>query len=660
MVSLSNAVICALIATLFWYLIGYALARHLLPRVLALGAAPVIGWSAHSAMMLPICLLFGFSSLAVTTIGSVCILVAGFSFLRSGAASETNSTLTIPLWAFAAAGVVALIPAVTLLPKSSGDAVWLADAAFDHAKVAIIDAITRLGLPPVNPVFAEAGQPAHLAYYYLWHFSAAEIALITSMSGWEADIGLTWFTAAASLSLMMGLAVWLSKRTSAAGLVVVLAAAGSLWLTLSWAFHAQSLAPVLLPSIGMAGWLFQVTWAPQHLMAASCVVTAILFVARYALQTSLALVLILALLIAAGFASSAFVGGITFALAALLAAPFLWIDSNSQQRLRFVGGLTIAAFLVVCLIAPFMRDQLAAIQARGGGSPVILAPYRVFDGFVPVRLRRVLDFPGYWLVVLPIELPATFVAGTIAAIAALRSVLPQPEKLTIAVFTSLAGVSLGVSWLLVSTMGENNDLGLRAIIPAEIVLIVLTAATVAGWPSLRHRAVISATALIGLAISLPDFIQTVDDNIISPRRPPDANVFAQAPEMWAATRRYASPRARVANNPLYLQDLTPWPVNISWALLANRSSCFAGREMAIAFAPLSAERRSQVDATFLRVFDGEGTAHDVHELATQYGCDVAVIVPQDKAWSSDPFAGAPDYRLAEASEARWRIYVRRP
>ena len=43
----------------------------------------------------------------------------------------------------------------------------------------------------------------------------------------------------------------------------------------------------------------------------------------------------------------------------------------------------------------------------------------------------------------------------------------------------------------------------------------------------------------------------------------------------------------IANNPLFLKDLTPWPVNISWALLANRSSCFAGREMAIAFAPLS-------------------------------------------------------------------------
>jgi len=150
-------------------------------------------------------------------------------------------------------------PRPTLLPKTSGDAVWLADATFDHAKSAIIDAMTRLGLPPVNPVFGEAGTAGHLAYYYLWHFSAAEIALLTSSRGWEADTGLTWFTAFASLNLMMGLAVWLSKRTSAAIWVVALAAAGSLWLTLNWIFNAKSLAPVLLPPIGMAGWLFQAT-----------------------------------------------------------------------------------------------------------------------------------------------------------------------------------------------------------------------------------------------------------------------------------------------------------------------------------------------------------------------------------------------------------------
>src|SRR6185312_9537364 len=106
---------------------------------------------------------------------------------------------------------------------------------------------------------------------------------------------------------------------------------------------------------------------PQHLMAASCVVTAMLFATRYALQQTLALVVTIALLIVAGFESSAFVGGITFALAGLIAAP-----------MQFVGGLAIAALLVAGLVAPFARDQLAAVHARGGTTPIMVTLYSVF------------------------------------------------------------------------------------------------------------------------------------------------------------------------------------------------------------------------------------------------------------------------------------------
>jgi hypothetical protein len=657
--SIGNSVVCGVIAISFWGLIGYAIARRLVPGVLALTTAPVIGWSVHSAVMLPIVTAFGFSPLLVIGAGSVGIIVAGFSLLLPSVASEAKPAPTIPVWAFAAAGSLAVLPAATLLPKSSGNAVWLAEPIFDHAKVALIDAMTRLGMPPVNPVYAEPGVPARLAYYYLWHFSAAEIALITSTSGWEADIGLTWFTAIASLVLMMGFAVWLSRRLAAASWVVALASAGSLWVTLSWIFQGDGPAPLLLRSIGMAGWLFQATWVPQHLMAASCVVTAMALATRYVLQPSLQLGVIIAFLVAAGFASSAFVGGVTICFAALLAAPLLLRELNKHLELRVLGGLAIAILLVIALISPLVRDQFAAVHARGAGSPIVVTPYRVFDGLFPDWLRRVLDIPGYWLLILPIELPATFIAGTIAVMAVLRGAPPGPEKLTVAVFACLAGAGLGISWLLASTLGANNDLGLRAIIPSEIVLIAIAAAGAAGWRT-RVRAVIAAAAAAGVALSVPDFVLTIHDNIVATKEPPDADVFARTPELWAAVRRYSAPDARIANNPLFLEDLTPWPVNISWALLANRSSCFAGREMAIAFAPLSPDRRTEIEQIFQRIFAGEGTPSDVHELATHFGCDVVVIVPQDKAWERDPIATSVDYRLAEAYDGHWRIYVRRP
>ena len=140
-------------------------------------------------------------------------------------------------------------------------------------------------------------------------------------------------------------------------------------------------------------------------------------------------------------------------------------------------------------------------------------------------------------------------------------------------------------------------------------------------------------------------------------QPPDGEVFAQSPELWAAVRRYTAPAARVANNPLFLQDLTPWPVNISWALLADRTSALPVANWHSRLRRCRRTPRSDQRAIH-SCLRWEGTADDVHDMATKYRCDVVVIVPQDKAWDDDPFTASPDYHLAETRDGRWRIYVR--
>jgi hypothetical protein len=493
-----------------------------------------------------------------------------------------------------------------------------------------------------------------LSYYYLWHFSAAEVASTLGAGGWEADIGLTWFSAFASLALMMGLAVALGRRSWAAIWVAVLAAAGSLWTTLDWAVGTADLVPFLWAPVGMAGWLFQATWVPQHLMAASCSVTAMLLATRYVQRQSLALALTLALVVAAGFESSTFVGGIAFALAGIVAAPVLFAAASPARRLRVSAGLTIAALLAVCLIMPTALDQLAAVRARDEGSLIVVAHYTVFGELFPYWLRRLMDIPGYWLVILPIELPATYFAGMVGLSVALRRSPQQVEKLAVAALACLAGTGLVISWLLASTFSGNNDLGLRAIIPAEMVLIVSAATVLTMVPG---HVWTTATALVGLVLSLPDTAKMIRSGVVG-RPKPDSIVFAQTPELWTAVRQYATPSARVANNPLFLKNLTPWPVNLSWALLANRSSCFAGIELAIPFVPLPPKHREKIEEQFVRVFAGQGTAEDVNSMAREYGCEVVVVVPQDGAWTRDPFASSPQYRLAESRDGRWRIYVR--
>jgi len=654
MASPVSAVLCAALAAAVWSLLGYALARHLLPRVLALGAAPVIGWVTFSAATLPLFILIGFSPITVAGVGMICAVIGGASLLTLPATGDVSPAPAAPVWAYIAAGMVALGPTAAILPKFSTAGVHLADPIFDHSKIAIIDAMMRQGLPPVDPVFGGFGPAGRLAYYYLWHFSAAELALPLGASGWDADIGLTWFTAFASLALMMGLAVWLSKRSGAAILVVVLAAGASLHAVLAWIFGSYDLEPYLASLTGFAGWLFQAAWAPQHLMSASCVVAAMLLIVQYARRPSLALLAALILIVAAGFESSTYVGGVTFAIAALVSAPILLAAVESGRRMRFAIGLVVVAVLAAVLAAPFIRDQLATVAARGGGPPIIIHHFEVVGEMFPPLVRRALDLPAYWFLLLPIEFPATYIAGLIALAALLRGATRGAEKTATAMLAALAAVGLCVSWLLFSTLGDNSDLSLRAVLPAAMILIVATAA---GMMLAPYRAAIVAAALGGLILSLPDTASMIRGNIDG-TPVPDGEVFAQTPDLWAAVRRYASPTARVANNPLYLQDLTPWPANMSWALLANRSSCFAGRELVLALAPLPPERREAINAQFIRVFGGQGNAEDVNDMAGRYGCDVVVVVPQDGAWTNDPFASNVNYRLAESHDGRWRIYVK--
>jgi hypothetical protein len=121
-------------------------------------------------------------------------------------------------------------------------------------------------------------------------------------------------------------------------------------------------------------------------------------------------------------------------------------------------------------------------------------------------------------------------------------------------------------------------------------------------------------------------------------------------------RRHTPRDERVADNPLFLRDAVIWPVNISWALFADRRSCFAGWELARAYVALPTARLKALEDQFERVFAGDGTPDDVSALALRYNCRTIVVTPEDGAWTRDGFAGNPHYALAEEEPGKWRIY----
>jgi len=651
MPSISTILLCILFELLLSISVGQPFARLLVQRQ-SIALAPIIGWAVFNILALLILSWAGFSR---TTVALLC--AAGFLGGLAGslswrpAATRDQSGADVSVWAYTAAGFLALVPTLAVWPKLRGG-VLLAEPMFDHSKIAIIDDIVRLGLPPGNPFFGGADITPGLPYYYLWHFSGAILGVLLGASGWEADIALTWFIAFASLTLMMGLAVRLDGGRLAAPLVVVLSFAGSLYPVLEFAFTPEALYRVLSWSPWPQGWSFQASWAPQHLASASCVVAAVLIMASSASPRSWLLVPLLGVVVAAGFESSFWVGGIIFAVSAIPIGLFLLLTVSSAENrfyLLLKGGA--ALILTVAISFPFLREEYAVTAARSLGFPIVFRPFEVLSEFVPAKIRNMLDLPAYWIVLLGIQLPAIYFAGIAAMVGATRhTTLPQ-RRLVVALAV-LAGASLAVPWLFASTIA-NNDLAWRGVLPGVLLLTVFAAAGLSRW--LTRARILAITAIIGWALGVPGGWLIAKENAVGLSAPTSA-ILAETPALWAAVRGHSAPEERVANNPLFLADAVRWPVNISWALLADRRSCYPSWNLARAFVPLPRTEIDRINALFERVFAGDGTPQDILDLADRYNCHVIVVTASDGAWRRDPFAASSRYRLVEQQAGKWRIY----
>ena len=655
MPSAIHVFLCAAGALGFWGLTGFVIGRRLLPTPLVVPLAPALGWAFHNALALPLFRLIGFTPWTVT-VGSLVILAAACLCLRLPASGEEcEGEIRVPLWAYGLAALLAAVPVLALFPKFSGDAVVLAGPIFDHSKVAIINEMTRLGLPPGNPFFGEAGHDVPLAYYYLWHFGAAELSLVFGVSGWEADIASSAVTDFSSLALMMGFATWIGGRRAAGVWVVPLAFAASLHPVLEAVFGTETFYTIFLPPSGFAGWLFQTTWAPQHIASTSCVLLSSFLVVRLAQRPSLPTLIVLALTTVAGYESSTWVGGIVFAAASLVLAIILLAHLPASARMRFVAYAIAAAILAAALAYPFLHDQFLNAAGRGVGNPIAFSPYAVFNIGVPDSLRRILDIPGYWLALLMIEFPAIYIPGVISLVSSVRAkFISGPELLATRAFAGLALTSLLIAGNFIVTFSNNNDLGWRAVLPAVFILTIFAATGLSRWLS-APAPFAAAGALILLLLALPKSFQLAAEYL---HGDPDelGRAFAATPAMWEAVRRHTGPAERIANNPGFMEDMTPWAVNISWALFSNRRSCFAGQDLARPYTSLPRAQVDEIDVQFRRLFDGEGRAGDVRELAKRYECSVAVLTSQDGAWEHDPFAGSGYYKLVDEKAGEWKIY----
>lgn len=632
---------CALVALAFWTALGLPLARRLLSPTLALPFAPVLGWAVHGVVALAAFHVLPFHA---AWVGGFALAMLAVAWAFASRAPKTS--LRVPTWAWVAALLLAALCAVAVLPKIGLHGVRLADPIFDHAKVSMIDEMSRLGVPPGNPYIADDGTSGRLAYYVLLHFGAASLAVVLGVGGWEADVAITFFAAFASLAAMMGLATHLARRASAAGWVVLLASTSSARVLLIGLFGGEALDRWLRPPGGFEGWFFQAAWTPQHLISTACVLLFLKLLDDLLSGPTWPRAIVLAIVVAAAFESSIWVGGPVLTLVASAVVVFRWRDVPADARSRIAAMLMVAAGFAIVLAWPVLGDLWAVASARGAGSPIALRPFPVLGEAVPGP-RRALDLLAYWVLLLPIQLTATYLLGLPRALRALG----RRDVLAIATVVALA-----CAGLLASTLADNNDLAWRSLLLASSLLIVFAATAMPDLLAHRRRW-IAALALVVLAAGLPETAIEIDRRVTGRERTEDG-AFARAPAVWRAVRAHTPPRERVASNPLALAGMTPWPVNIGWSLLADRRSCYAAWELDQVFTAVPHPRLREIDARFHRVFAGEARPGDVDALAAEHDCATAVITPEDGAWRRDPFRDSASWRAVEDG-ADVRIYRRR-
>jgi hypothetical protein len=656
-------VLAALGTGLVFTLVGAGLTRWLRPGWASGGGLePALGWAVFTALALPAQMLLGLTRLS--TAGLLIVATAAAVVVLARRPRGLPILPRLPWWAFGLAALIAAVPLAGLTPRHVGDGVIIGFASADHVKVAMIDEMTRLGLPAGNPFFGLHGARGTLSYYYLWHFGAAQLSSLTGVSGWEADAALTGFTAYASMLLMMGLTGWIGARFAPFAAVTTPWSRGVAITAVGLLSVAGNLTPVLALILGKARlgrtfaqyrdletWITQASWVPQHLASAGCVVMASLFLLERLETPRLGRTLVVGVLAAAAFGSSAWVGGVTFAAIAAGIGVTALALAGRGRRLGFLLCAVASGLIALTLAAPLLWSEFGTVAARQGQSPMAFHPFEVIGSLEPRRLRRLLDLPAYWLVLLPMDLPAVYLPGVAACWAVFRRLwrgAPSVMGLGLGV---LMVISFAVSWLLISTIG-NNDLGWRALLPGVMVLTPFAGVGLAY--GLRTRRVFAVAAvLILLAISFPEDTAVGD---ITALRSDEAADFAASPAMWADVRRFAGPADRVANNPGDLDSIAGYIVNLGWALLSNRSSCYAGTETARAYVPLTAAGRKALDEQFDRVFSGDAEPGDVRQMAQDYGCRVVLVTDRDDAWTDDPFADSPYYRLGDQAK-RWRIWV---
>jgi hypothetical protein len=390
-----------------------------------------------------------------------------------------------------------LFAILSLINIQWGDSLFYSVTSFDQTtRVSVIAAMTRAGVPPINPSYYP-GESVQLTFlYYFWYVLCSMVDAIGGQYV-DARAALNASSAWVGLGLMALIALYFRLRNATRAE----AAWKSVWLgigllavsgldilpaTLLMIRTEQVIGSIDVWNTWIQSWAASALWVPHHLAALIAGMCAILL-AQFARGKSRSRQF--AILSIAGMAFASAAGLSIYVTLVFVVFWSLWLVALILQKTErtLVFPMIFSGILALVLGAPFFLGLLQGSGDSAGALPIMfeVRTFLQLESFVAdwSPLARSLIM----LLVLPINYLFELGFFFIAAIYwfQTRDKKSLGSNLFYSVEVILFFVVLLIGSTLRSTLITSNDLGWRAWLPGQFILLVW------GVDALEHLSLVS-------------------------------------------------------------------------------------------------------------------------------------------------------------------------
>lgn len=583
------------------------------------------------------------------------------------------------------AALWAVMPTLNIYPNVYQDALFVNTHIFDHAKIALVDSIAREGMLPLNPYYAPEGERILLIYYYIWHFFAAQLKLLSGVTGWQAEVAMNGFTAFATVSFLIALAALNSQRRALAAWLVLLFALLGPPVDLLMTLSSQGLHDWIgYPKVNGAPvhnlevlWL-QAAWVPQHVLAALSIIVLLFLISRVLLypRVQVGYAVVAGLTAATGFGASTWVGGIALGISLpLLAVAVLALRLPWRQYGYALQTAILAVVVCVVVAIPLFISQASGPSLIESALPFGFGVYpstSLFD--ITTHFGYVMHIILFWLQFLPLSLGVGYLLAMLT-LGLRKAVTPEARNFR---YLSIGAV---ISFLLIVQFLQsqfwNNSFGWRTVLVPVMLFLVWAAVGLADlldgqfaekphwrlhrWLS-RWQLGLVSFVMMGIMLGFLSTLRVfqLPDPV---NMPPNAEElamrqgFLRQRAAWAKVREYVAEDELVQANPDGYSALTPWPATLPYALFADRATAYANVEYATVFAyRYDAEQNRATYAFMQNVFSNTPRVESLQRLRDVFKVKAILVDQFDPVWHSDAIEQSGVYRLAYAAET-FKIYI---